>query len=251
MLGEITKFVAAGPIDGPVASLAINAAMLRGVHGPQANWRSKPTRTSASSAASKEEHVALLGLTFQGAARRLGLVGKQLFLEGTTVEGKPFQWEKYKGKVVLVDFWATWCRPCLAELANIEKNYDDYHDRGFEVVGISVDGDREDLDTFLEEHKHPWTVLHDNQDASKAAKSMSVHYGVFAVPTVILVGADGTVISISARGEELGKQLRKLFGPPKPKKTKAEEMERREKDLQDIERALDEAQKPGGGPHDQ
>ena len=154
----------------------------------------------------------------------MDLVGKPFTLEGTTVEGKPFQWSKYKGKVVLVDFWATWCKPCRAELANIEKNYDDYHDRGFNVVGISVDRNREALDKFLEEHTHPWTVLHDDQDASEAAKSMSVYYGVFAVPSVILVGADGTVISISARGEELGKQLRKLFGPPKPEKTtKAQE----------------------------
>jgi thiol-disulfide isomerase/thioredoxin len=231
VLGDVTKFVAAGPIDGLVAQTAINAAMLA-EHTDHTDLAIQAYQDLGKLlSASKEERIASLGLTLQGAARRLGLVGKPFFLEGTTVEGKPFQWSQYKGKVVLVDFWATWCPPCRAELVNIEKNYDDYHDRGFDVVGVSVDHNRAELDKFLEGHKHPWTVLHDNHDASKAAKSMSAYYGVFAIPTVILVGADGTVISTTARGEELGTQLRKLFGPPKPKKTtKAEE--------------------PPGGPHE-
>ena len=97
------------------------------------------------------------------------------------------------------------------ELVNIEKNYKAYHDRGFEVVGISIDRDRDTLDKYLEEEKHPWTILHD----VKGAKSMATRYGVFSIPIVLLVGADGKVISINARGRDLGKELEKLAAQPR------------------------------------
>ena len=66
-------------------------------------------------------------------------------LKGTLVTGKPFDPESLKGKVVFVDFWATWCGPCRAELPNVKRNYEKYHDKGFDVIGISLDDDRDGL----------------------------------------------------------------------------------------------------------
>ena len=103
---------------------------------------------------------------------RLGLVGKPLTLEGTTVEGKPFDWAKYKGKIVLVDFWATWCGPCR-KLVNIEKNYEAYHGRGFDVVGISVDRDRGELDKYLKETSTPGPSFTTRRGASRWATIMA------------------------------------------------------------------------------
>ncbi|HWB09360.1 MAG TPA: redoxin family protein [Pirellulales bacterium] len=142
-----------------------------------------------------------------GSARRLGLVGHEVTLDGTTTAGQAFDWASYRGKVVLIDFWATWCGPCVAELPNVRELYDKYHERGFDVVGISLDGDREALDKFLSEKGIPWTTLHQAGGQHPAA----AFYGVSAIPTVLLVDRDGKVVSIRARGEELKRLLGELM----------------------------------------
>ncbi len=75
-----------------------------------------------------------------GAVRRARLLtGDPVKVSGKTIDGKPFDISQYKGKVVIVDFWATWCGPCLAELPNLKKIYEKYHDRGLEIVGVNLD----------------------------------------------------------------------------------------------------------------
>lgn len=160
----------------------------------------------------EDEQIAELATTMIGAARRLRLVGNEMPLEGLTVDGKEFQWDQYRGKVVLVDFWATWCRPCLDEMVSIRENYDKYHDRGFDVVGISIDESRGALVSFLKNNELPWTVLVD-EDLKKADReAMSTRYGVFGIPNVTLVGKDGKVVAVDTRGPELGKRLAELLG---------------------------------------
>lgn len=135
------------------------------------------------------------------------LVGQEASLQGYTLDGSGFDLEAYKGKVVLIDFWATWCGPCRAEIPNILANWERFHDAGFEVVAVSVDRDLNKLQEFVAEENPPWTVVADNHPKNR--KSMAGAYGVSGIPAFILVDQMGKVVSVNCRGKRLGQELGK------------------------------------------
>jgi thiol-disulfide isomerase/thioredoxin len=139
----------------------------------------------------------------------VAMIGKPLEFEGYTVDGQRLDMSQYKDKIVLVDFWATWCGPCRAEIPNIRKNWDSHHDAGFEVIAVSVDDDLKALESFVAEEKPPWTVVADNHPNNR--KSMAARFGIRGIPAFILVGRDGKVATVHCRGERLGQSLAKLI----------------------------------------
>ena len=160
---------------------------------------------------STNDSIRQMAESFQGTLRRLALPGNPMKITGTLLNGQPFDQSTLAGKIVLVDFWATWCGPCIAEIPNVLEQYQKYHSKGFEVVGISLDQERDALEKFVTERKIPWPILFEPSEGSGWQHPLASYYGISGIPTVILIGKDGNVVSLNARGERLGELLDELF----------------------------------------
>src|SRR5215472_8492485 len=114
--------------------------------------------------------------------------------------GKPLSIGNYKGKVVLLDFWATWCGPCVGELPNVLKTYEKHHDQGFDIIGISLDQDEARLKSFIEQRKMPWQQYFDGKGWGN---KLALKYGIISIPQTYLLDGSGTIIGRDLRGEEL------------------------------------------------
>ena len=167
----------------------------------------------AAFAASDDESRKRIATRFEGKIRFADLVGNEMKVEGLYLDGTEIDWASYRGKVVLVDFWATWCGPCIGEIPNMTKMYEKYNAAGFEILGYSIDDDLDRLHKFEEDRKLPWKTASRKltQDAEKDYVIISEYYGVNAIPTMVLVGKDGKVLSTKARGAELERLLGEQF----------------------------------------
>ncbi len=158
----------------------------------------------------------------ESAERRLAIIGKPLEIAGTLIDETQFQWSDYRGKIVLIDFWATNCGRCVEELPNVKANYEKYHDKGFEVVGISLDDEKAHVTALLKEQNIPWKCLFSHDKSHTGWEHpLATKYGIFSLPVVLLVNQQGNVVTMNARGERLGELLAKMLdgetAPPPPK----------------------------------
>jgi thiol-disulfide isomerase/thioredoxin len=134
-------------------------------------------------------------------------LNKPLALAYKAVDNRDVDVSKLKGKVVLIDFWATWCGPCVAELPNVKKAYEELHDQGFEIVGVSFDEDCDDLKKFVAKNKMPWPQFCDGGGWNNA---INKEFGIHAIPAMYLVDKKGNLRDMNAR-DGLADKVRALL----------------------------------------
>jgi thiol-disulfide isomerase/thioredoxin len=122
----------------------------------------------------------------------------------TDVSGQPLSVASDKGKVVLIDFWATWCGPCRMEMPNVIAAYQKYHSKGFDIIGVSLDHDKAPLLSYLKDQKITWPQYFDGQGWSN---KLAVKYGIQAIPANFLLDANGKIIGKDLRGDDLGQAV--------------------------------------------
>lgn len=158
--------------------------------------------------ARRQEEIEEVSSDFVGTSAKIGGV----FLDGT--EYRP---EIYEGKVVLLDFWATWCPPCRQEIfTNLVPLYAKYHDAGFEILGVSCDEDAQTVRDFARKYDIRWNHMLDANALADGVR-LSEYYGVSYIPFPVLIGRDGKIVSLDAHGDLLAVLVEKEIKRENPK----------------------------------
>lgn len=126
-----------------------------------------------------------------------------------SIKGKSLDLNLFHGKHVLLDFWATWCLPCIAELPYLQEAYQNYQSKGFEIISISLDENEESFRNFISDRNIAWIQYYDGKGFRGDLVSA---YGVTSIPVLYLVDPQGKVLSVNMRGEELLQILESYLG---------------------------------------
>jgi thiol-disulfide isomerase/thioredoxin len=125
------------------------------------------------------------------------------------LSGAPLSLGQFKKKVILVDFWATWCGPCVGELPNVLAAYKKYHAKGFEIVGISLDQSETALKDFIKQKEMTWPQYFDGKGWES---KLGQKYGITSIPATFLLDGEGKIVAKNLRGPALEAELAKLLG---------------------------------------
>jgi thiol-disulfide isomerase/thioredoxin len=140
--------------------------------------------------------------------KKFDALGKPLVLQFTAVDGREVDVATWKGKVVLLDFWATWCAPCVGEVPRVVETYEKFHAKGFEIAGISLDREKSKLTEFVAGHKMAWPQFYDGLFwENKYAQQ----FGIESIPAMWLIDKQGNLRDLDARTDLSGK-VEKLLG---------------------------------------
>lgn len=146
-------------------------------------------------------------------------------LKFTAVDGREVDLAQLRGKVVLIEFWATWCGPCMAEMPNVKRVYQAYHDRGLEIVGVSCDVAPENATgamkraartgaqvwEFCLKNGMPWMQYYDGRKHGEGGNALATRFAVTAIPASFLLDQAGRVVALNLKGEELEAEVKRLL----------------------------------------
>ena len=138
------------------------------------------------------------------------VIGKPFpVIKGRLLDGSSFSLSQWRGKVVLIDFWATWCGPCVREMPNVKTVYQAHKQNGFEIIAVSLDSDKAALQKGIAAMAIPWPQLFDGGGWKNAIAQQCV---VHSIPTTFLIGKDGILVAADLHGEELNEAVKKALG---------------------------------------
>jgi thiol-disulfide isomerase/thioredoxin len=143
----------------------------------------------------------------KAAIKAVGALGQPLELAFTAADGRKVDVQKMKGKVILIDFWAAWCGPCIQSLPEVVKIYSKYHDEGFEIVGINMDKQQSHMESVVHRFKMPWPQYYDGKGWGN---KFALEFNVSAIPAVWLVDKKGILRTMEAR-ENLEDKIKELL----------------------------------------
>ena len=195
-LAAMAEKAVLGMLKKDPKSPGANAALMRIAGNAKPEKAKTLFRQIAKNGATREAAAA------KGQLTKMEALGKVVDISFKALDGRTVDMAKLKGKVVLIDFWATWCSPCVAELPNVKKTYAKYHEKGFEIVGISLDQSKDKLIKFVGKEKMPWPQHFDGQGWKN---EFAVKYGIQGIPTMWLIDKKGNLVDMKARGGLDGK----------------------------------------------
>lgn len=152
--------------------------------------------------------LALLCMVTVGRAQVANIADPRLQIELPTVKGDKISLSSLKGKVILLDFWASWCMPCRSANRKLVKLYDKYRTKGFEIYSVSLDDEKADWEKAIRQDKISWLQV--NEPTVWGAESAR-RWNISALPTTFLINKKGDVVAINIEGKELDKEITRLL----------------------------------------
>ncbi|MBS0029151.1 TlpA family protein disulfide reductase [Chitinophaga sp. 2R12] len=141
-------------------------------------------------------------------AKKTGIGATAIDFTQNNTAGKPVKLSDYRGKYVLLDFWASWCGPCRAENPNVLDNYEKYHSKGLEILGVSLDDKKDAWLKAIKDDGLEWAHV---SDLKGWKNEVAKEYNIRAVPSNFLIDKEGKIVAVDLRGEELTQKLAEIF----------------------------------------